>query len=156
MAEMIPGAFAPTSRDLDCVFSMECIWVNQHVSGAGLLSTYPHDIVNRNVLSNSNNEWNFRFNGFFNGCRGLGRCNVDTSRVWLQLLHSLPYGANNRKAQVLLSIFLRIGSADNVCTPCNRLLRVGGSKFACKALEDDAGMGPDLEVLNCIIVATAS
>mgnify|MGYP004504840293 CR=1 FL=1 len=25
MAEMIPGAFAPTSRDLDCVFNMECI-----------------------------------------------------------------------------------------------------------------------------------
>ena len=117
---------------------------------------YPHDIVHGDVLSDSDDERDLRFNSFLNGGCSLRRCDVDTSRVWLQLLHGLPYGTNNRKAQVFLSVLLWVGSTDDICPPCDRLLCIGCSKLTREALKYDTGVASNFKVLNGVIVAIAS
>ena len=157
IADMMPGALAPTRRDLDCVFNIEWIWLELEDRHWNIFTiAYPHDIVNGNVLGNSDNERHFRFDSFFDSCSSLRRCDVDARRIWLQLFHCFPNRAHDRQTQVHLPIFLWVGTADHICPPSDRFLRVGCGLPTRKALEDDASVRSNLEVLDRVVVATAS
>lgn len=112
----------------------------QHLSFTIVRCTYSHNIVDWDMLGDSNDERDFGFDCFFNGSCSLRCCDVDAGRVWLELLHGFPYGANDWKPQMLLTVFLGVRPTHNIGAPCYRLLRVGCGLLSCEALEDDASV----------------
>lgn len=104
------------------------------------------------MLGDSNNKWNFCFDGFFDRSRSLVCGDVDTRRIRSQLLHSLSYRGENWKTQMFTRAS-RLYATDHFRAPTHRLLRIGRGELASEALEDDTGVSTDLEVLNGVIVA---
>lgn len=50
----------------------------------------------------------------------------------------------------------RLDTANDVGTPCERLLSVSGSLLAGEALEDDAGVGANFEIGDCSAIILVS
>ena len=51
--------------------------------------SYPKDIVDRHMLRHSHDEWDFRFDGFFDGLGGLISWDIDRRCVGLCLFLGL-------------------------------------------------------------------
>jgi hypothetical protein len=168
---MMPGAFAPTSLDLDCDCSIECICkISVFFPPLVILFTHSHNVMKRymfgltrsvysmrplNFTYNSHNQRNFCFNRFLDRCSSLMRSYIDTSRVWLQLLHCCSDRWEHGFPQVLpRAIWLH--ASNHVSSPIHRLFRIGGCLSAGKSLKDNFGVGADPKIMDCIIVAIVS
>lgn len=95
-AEMMPGEFGPTSRDLDCVLSIECIW-NLDQSARNVVTsriwvsygTDAYHVVKGDMLSNRNHKGNLSFDSLLDGGGGLVGGHVDARGIRLEHLGGL-------------------------------------------------------------------
>lgn len=77
------------------------------------LKTYPHDIVQRDVLGNSHNQWNLRINRFLYCLPALWCGNEDGGGIWLQFLFG-PAEIGQQRQSKMLTFLARCDTSNNV------------------------------------------
>lgn len=90
MGAMMPGALAPTSRDFDWVCNMLVTCKSSaKAQDFGSIATNPQNIMQWNMLGNSNDERDLCLNGILNGFATMRRGNEHSSSIRFQLLFRL-------------------------------------------------------------------
>lgn len=149
----MPGAFAPTRRDLDWVLRIDdtCSLLVLAATTYTQWLTCSHNVMQRYVLSNSDNERDLGLNGFFDRLATLRRCYEDGRGIRFELFLCLPQIWQQGKPQVL-ALLARCHAAYDVRAICETVLGIPGRHSPSEALVDDPGVLSNAEILDCIIV----
>lgn len=105
-------------------------------------------------FSHSYDQWYLCRNRVLNSFASLVRSDEDSAGIWLELVGSLLYCGEQRQAQ-MFPLLAWCCASDDLCTPLNRLLRIGCGDSASKALVDDSRVLADLEVGDGVGIAAS-